>query len=557
MAAAAAHETETTEHEDGPRAPTPTSPYLPQGTACGAASGSQDEVILIPSDSESESDSEADEDVPSLKAMTALIDKETAAQPHSTSPASTMTTVPNTPRAVESGLEVDDDMNGALQHSTPPVSLTTSVSPRQEPGDGSKSSRCSPSLSAAEVAERDLGQVEDANESVSSHCDHHEADDRAELLRQTQPHESASQNVLASDADGHTTDVGDCNSSRDADSDSSGDSSGGSNGDGDGDDDEYDDDGSSRDTDEDDRHSKKRGTRRSPFVSSSDHGHADGPPNDHTEENPPRPHKRQKVAHDRADITPVRRQNSMTRSAGRLPQSPERPQTASMLSPPASHSLSESESDEGSDCSNASNERRGILAAGGESHDRTDESRATKEEVETQGMRRKAGDVALQPMESLEVGPGCPNMGLNVVAWAFGMDASDEAPETPQTTQDQVAPDHPSQRINTTTRSAVLLRYYDHKAYVMSWTSMPANQSYGTTVGIGRLFSGLNKAFFDRFVREAKVQDDGEAGLFGLWKAIPRPVDPEGKCEPFKVLVIRCKRALCNGQVSSLSTMRQ
>lgn len=87
MTAAAAHEGDivpmtcpkTTEHEDGPRAPTPTSPYLPEGTVCGAASGSQDEVIFIPSDSESESDSEADEDVPSFKAMDALIDKETTA----------------------------------------------------------------------------------------------------------------------------------------------------------------------------------------------------------------------------------------------------------------------------------------------------------------------------------------------------------------------------------------------------------------------------------------------------------------------------------------------
>ncbi|PQK15644.1 hypothetical protein BB8028_0005g11560 [Beauveria bassiana] len=351
MTAAAAHEgnivpttcSEITEHEDGPRAPAPT---LPQGTACGAASGSQDEVICIPSDSESEPDSKADEVVPSVKAMIALIDKETTAQPRSTSPASTMTTVPNTPRAVESGLEVDDDMNGALRHSTP-ASLTTSVFPRQEPRHGPNSSRCSPSLSAAEGTEQDSGQVEDANESVSSYCDHHVADDRAELPRQTQPHESASQNVLASnDAYAHTTDVGDCDSSGDADSHSSSD---------DGDDDDYDDDGSSRDTDEeDDGHSKKRGTDRSPSVSSSDNGHRDGPPDDHTEENPPRPHKRQKVAHDRADSTPVRHQNSIPRSAGRLPQSPERPQTASMLSPPASHSLAESESDRGSDCSKAS-----------------------------------------------------------------------------------------------------------------------------------------------------------------------------------------------------------
>lgn len=94
MTATAAHEgdivpmtgSETTEHEDGPRAPTPTSPYLPKGTACGATSENRDEVIFIHSDSESESDREADEDVSSLKAMNALIDKEATAQPHSTSP---------------------------------------------------------------------------------------------------------------------------------------------------------------------------------------------------------------------------------------------------------------------------------------------------------------------------------------------------------------------------------------------------------------------------------------------------------------------------------------
>ncbi|KAM3554148.1 hypothetical protein MY1884_006295 [Beauveria asiatica] len=306
---------ETTEYEDRQRAPTPTSPYLPQ---------------------ESESESKADKDIPSLKAIDALIDKETAAQPHGTLP----------------GLEVDDDMNGALQHSTPPVPLITSVSPRQEPRDGLKSIPCSPSLSAAEVAERDHGQVEDANESVSSHCDHHEADDRAELPRQTQPHESASQNVLASnDADGHTTDVGDCDSSRDADSDSSGDSDGGSDGDGDGDgdNDDYDDDGGSSDTDgEDGGYNKKRAIDRSPSASSFDRGHTDGPADGNAEEKPARSHKRQKVTHDRASMR-LPRLNSMPRFAGRLSRSPERPQTATMPSPPASDSLSETESDQGSD----------------------------------------------------------------------------------------------------------------------------------------------------------------------------------------------------------------
>ncbi len=64
----------------------------------------------------------------------------------------------------------------------------------------------------------------------------------------------------------------------------------------------------------------------------------------------------------------------------------------------------------------------------------------------------------------------------------------------------------------------------------MAWRSMPANQSYGSENR--KASSGLNKAFFHRIVREAKVQHDDEAGLLGLWKAIPRPVDPKGKYEP-------------------------
>ncbi|KAM3548434.1 hypothetical protein ARSEF4850_009418 [Beauveria asiatica] len=130
MTAAAAHEggivpttcSETTEHEDGPRALTLTLPQEP--------------------------DSETDEVIPSVEAMNGLIDKETTAQPRSTSPAS-------------------------------------------------------------------------------------------------------------NDADAHTTDVGDCDSSGDEDSHSSSDSDGGS--DGDGYNDDYEDDGSSYDTDEEDNgHSKKR-----------------------------------------------------------------------------------------------------------------------------------------------------------------------------------------------------------------------------------------------------------------------------------------------------------
>ena len=92
-ASTAAHEveivpttcSEAVEHANGPRAPTPTSPCLSQGHACGAASGSKDEAIFIPSDSESESDSEA-EGVPSLKALNALIDKKSTTRPSSSSP---------------------------------------------------------------------------------------------------------------------------------------------------------------------------------------------------------------------------------------------------------------------------------------------------------------------------------------------------------------------------------------------------------------------------------------------------------------------------------------
>ncbi|KAH8720998.1 hypothetical protein HC256_001376 [Beauveria bassiana] len=267
-----------------------------------------------------------------------------------------MPTVPYTPRAVISSLEVDDDLNGAVQHSPPPASLTTSAPQRQGLRNGLDSSRCSASISTAEVAEQDHEQAEDANEPLSSPCGNHGPSGPAELPRQTQPHESGSQNDSASiDADNNIADDGDRHSSRDADSDSSSDSNSGS--DGDDVDHDYDDDGSPSDTDgEDGSHSKKRKTGRSPSVTGSDDGHADGfPSDDNTEEIfHPWSHKRQKLAHDREDTTPVRRQNSMPCSAGRLSQSPRRPQTASMLSPPASHSLSESESDKGSDCSKAS-----------------------------------------------------------------------------------------------------------------------------------------------------------------------------------------------------------
>lgn len=46
------------------------------------------------------------------------------------------------------------------------------------------------------------------------------------------------------------------------------------------------------------------------------------------------------------------------------------------------------------------------------------------------------------------------------------------------------------------------------------------------------------------FVREADLQHDNEKGLIELWKTIPRPVDLTGKHEPFRILMIRGKRAL-------------
>ncbi|KAK8144639.1 hypothetical protein G3M48_005532 [Beauveria asiatica] len=48
-------------------------------------------------------------------------------------------------------------------------------------------------------------------------------------------------------------------------------------------------------------------------------------------------------------MAPVSRQNSMLRSGGRLSRSPRRAQSVNMLSPPASHNPSESESDKVSD----------------------------------------------------------------------------------------------------------------------------------------------------------------------------------------------------------------
>ncbi|EJP61100.1 uncharacterized protein BBA_09967 [Beauveria bassiana ARSEF 2860] len=341
------------EHEDRPPALALTSRHPSQSPAYEATGEGPNEAILISTDSESESmsesDGETDDDVPSLKTMNGRIDKETTTQPN-TSSASTAT-VPNTPRDVSLSPEGDDDLDGAVQCSRSAFP-NTSPPPRQAFRDGSDSSRRSSSI-PAEVAEQGYGQAEDADESLSSHRDNREPSCRAELPRQTQPHEGAIHNDSASiDGDGNIADHGDSDSSsRDGDSDSSSDSDGGN----DGDDDDYNDDGSPSDTDgEDDGHSKKRSANQSPSVTSSEDGHADSLSDDNMAVKTLRPHKRQKVAHEGAGMTPVRSPNHMPRSGGPPLLSPRRAQTAGMLSPPASHSLSESESENGSDCSKAS-----------------------------------------------------------------------------------------------------------------------------------------------------------------------------------------------------------
>ncbi|KAM0668856.1 hypothetical protein ACQRIU_002418 [Beauveria bassiana] len=233
-------------------------------------------------------------------------------------------------------------------------------------------------------SEQGHGQAEDADESLLCHRNNREPSSCAELPRQTQPHEGAIHNDLASiDDDGNIADDGD-SSSRDADSDSSSDRDSGN----DGEDDDYNNDGSSSDTDgEDGGHSKKRKADQSPSVTSSDDSHADGLSDDNMAVKTPRPHKRQKVAHEGADMTPVCSQNPMPRSGGPSLRSARRAQTAGMLSPPTSHSVSEPESENGSDCGKASS---GSFA--GDSGDRINRSRA-RPEVENQGMRRKVDDV--------------------------------------------------------------------------------------------------------------------------------------------------------------------
>ncbi|OAA34264.1 hypothetical protein BBO_09273 [Beauveria brongniartii RCEF 3172] len=111
-------------HEDKPRAPIPASPCLPQGSACRAASGSIDNAIYIP-----ESDGEADDNAPSFRERNTLIDKGTTRQPNSPSPAPTISTMPNTPRAM-SGLENDGDF-GDVQHSPRPQQRGRVESPQQ------------------------------------------------------------------------------------------------------------------------------------------------------------------------------------------------------------------------------------------------------------------------------------------------------------------------------------------------------------------------------------------------------------------------------------------
>ncbi|PQK17983.1 hypothetical protein BB8028_0009g01800 [Beauveria bassiana] len=340
------------EHEGRPPAPALTSRHPSQSPAYEATGEGPNEAILIFTDSESESmsesDGETDDDVPSLKTMNGRIDKETITQPN-TSSVSTIT-VPDTPRDVSLSPEGDDDLDGAAQCS-PSAFPTTSPPPRQASRDGPDFSRRSPSI-PTEVAEPGHGQAEDADESLSSHRNNREPSCCAELPRQTQPDEGAIHNDPASiDGDGNIADNGDSDSSRDADSDSSSDSDSGN----DGEDDDYNDDGSSSDTDgEDGGHSKKRRADQSPSVTSSADGHADGFSDDNMAAKTPRPHKRQKAAHEGADTTPVYSQNPMPRSGGPPLRSPRRAQTAGMLSPPASHSLSEPESENGSDCGKAS-----------------------------------------------------------------------------------------------------------------------------------------------------------------------------------------------------------
>ncbi|KAM3437220.1 hypothetical protein MY4824_003918 [Beauveria thailandica] len=295
----------------------------------------------------SESDGETDEDVPSLK-ISERINEENTTPAISISPVSTMTTVVNISRASPSGSEVLDHSSASIQRSPSPTFVTTSVPPGQGSRDGLDSSRHSPGTST-EIAAPGHGQMEGASEPLTRQGDNHELG-AADLPRPTTPHGSASQNdSVSTDGDGKTDADGDSDSCGDSSNNSSNDSDGGN----DGDDDDYDDDGGSSDTDDEDGdNSDKRATDRSPSASRSDSGHIDGPADGNAEEKPARSCKRQKVTHDRASA--LRSLNAMPRSAGRLSRSRGRSQTAAMPSPPASHNLSEMESDKGSDCSSAS-----------------------------------------------------------------------------------------------------------------------------------------------------------------------------------------------------------
>lgn len=259
-------------------------------------------------------------------------------QPEKTS----MHLVPDTPRALALCSEVNGHLNVPLQRLSSPTFLTTSVIPMQRRRDEVNSCRHSPGRSSAKIAEQDHGQTEAASEPLSSHGDNHEPVGTAKLPRRTQPHGSASKNDSASiDGDGKTAQDGDRNSC----SDCSDDSDGGN----DGDDEDYNDDGSSSDSEgENGGHRNKRKTDHSPSISNFD-----SPPDNNIEERAASLYKRRKVALDGANM-PLPGPNYMPRSAGHLSRSPERPQTATLPSPPASNCLSETESDKGSDRSTAS-----------------------------------------------------------------------------------------------------------------------------------------------------------------------------------------------------------
>lgn len=222
------------------------------------------------------------------------------------------------------------------QHS--PSFPTIAVLLRQGPRDEIDSSRRSPGTSAIEQGEHHHRQTEDASEAPSSQRDKYEPGGAAGLPRRTRPYGIGSQNDPACiDGIGKTTHDYDRYSYRDSGSENEGGNHG--------DDDEYSGDGSCIDSSgEDDDYSKKR---------THDLSCASRPPDLNIEETRPSTRKRQKVAHDEADM-PLPRLNSGLHSAERLARSPERPLTTGMPSPPTSHGLSVTDSDAGSVRSEAS-----------------------------------------------------------------------------------------------------------------------------------------------------------------------------------------------------------